>query len=150
MKDPERELLFGLIKLLDESGEPFVMAARLMIELLGDAEEVCHEMGEVLGDMERLARLEKQALPAADLSAVRRDLEEMGRLRQRLELDRLFTAETRESCGRHAVPLLALTLFQVWSRVEVFGDWLESADLFRLRVDALLHHRRSGDRPSPS
>ncbi len=122
------------------------MAARLMVDLLNIAVERRREMGEVLDDMVALARIEQQSLPEVDVSALRRDLEELGQLRQRLKLDRLFSEETREHCGRYAVPQMALVLFQVWSRTEVFSEWLESAEPSRDRIANLLHHRLSGDR----
>ena len=146
MKHPERELFLGLIKLLGGSAELYLLAARLMVELLNIAVERRREMGEVLDDMMALARIEQQTLPEVDVSALRRDLEELGQLRQKLKLDRLFSEETREQCGRYAVPQMALVLFQVWSRAEVFSEWLENAEPFRHRVFNLLHHRLSKDR----
>ncbi len=69
-------------------------------------------------------------------------------MRQRLRLDRLLSAETQEQCGRCAVPLLAIALFQVWSRLEVFYQWLESADDLPMRLDARLRYlRREHRRP---
>ena len=138
MNDLRRERLFALVDLLGQCAEPHGVAARLMAQLLGTVDELRREMGELLDDMVTLARWDRHELPEADVAAVRCDLHEMGQLRQRLELDCLFCAETRQRCGRYAVPLLAVALVTVWNRVEVATEWLESADELRVRIDALL------------
>ncbi len=71
---------------------------------------------------------------------------QLARLRQRVELDGLFDSQTRQRCGRYAVPLLALTLFQVSIRVEMACEWLESTDQLRILLDAWLHRRLAGGR----
>ncbi len=148
MNDSIRELFHGLIKILNESGEPFLLAARLISGFLAEAEDLREEVGGVLVDMVRLARLEGDPLPVPGMKAAWRDLHDLGRLRQRLELDRLLSVETQEQCGLFAVPLLAIALFQVWSRLEVFYEWLEGADDLPMRLDARLRYLRSGRRRS--
>ncbi len=74
------------------------------------------------------------------------DLRDLGRLGQLLQLDRLFSIETEERCGRYAVPLLAIALFQVWSRLQVFYEWLEVSDDLPMRLDARVHYLRSEHR----
>ncbi len=75
-----------------------------------------------------------------------RNLHELGRIRRRLRLDRLLSAETQEQCGLYAVPALAIALFQVWSRLEVFYQWLEGADDLAMRLDARMRYLRSEHR----
>ncbi|MCP4060544.1 MAG: hypothetical protein GY738_25290 [Pseudoalteromonas sp.] len=140
--DSIRELFHGLIKILIESGEPFLVAARLISRFLTEAEDLRQEVGGVLVDMVMLAREEGDPLPIPGMKSAWRDLHELGRLRQRLQLDRLLSAETQE-CGLYAVPLLAIALFQVWSRLEVFYEWLEGADDLPMRLDARMRHLRS-------
>ncbi len=142
MDDPYREPVLGLVRILRQCAEPYAVAARLMSGLLISAGELRQEMGRLLDDMEALARLEGQILPANDLAAARLDMEEMGRLRRDLELDRLFSAQTRRRCGHFALPLLALALSRVWLRVDFAGRWLDGADSIGVCLDARLHYLR--------
>ena len=89
-----RELFFGLIRKLVGSGEPYLMTARWMVELLGEATERQQEMSELLDDMEQLARLDGLEWPEAEAAELRQDLGVI-QLRQHLELDLLFNPRTR-------------------------------------------------------
>ncbi len=146
MNDSIRELFHGLIKILTESGEPFLLAARLISRLIAEVEDLREEVGGVLVDMVRLARLEGDALPMPGMKSAWRDLHDLGRMRQRLRLDQLLSAETQEQCGSCAVPLLAIAMFQVWSRLEVFYQWLEGTDDLAMRLDARMRYLRSEHR----
>ncbi len=140
--DPRRELVLGLVGVLKQCSEPHAVAARMMSGLLISAGELGREIGRILDDMEALARLEEQTLPEEDLAAARRDCQEMGQLRQDLELDRLFSSRTRQRCGRYAVPLLALALARVWLRVDFASGWLDRRAGLAVRVDDRLHYLR--------
>ncbi len=148
MCDQLRELLHGLIKILSQSRDPFLLTAELMAQLLHEAEARYHEVGGLLVDMVMLARLEKQSLPGPELTSLRRSVHELGNLREDLQLDRLLSIDTRQECGRYAIPALALALYQVWSRLAVFDTWLEGLDEFRVQLDARLHWWARG-RPDP-
>ncbi len=127
-----------------------MLAARVMAELLTEAEDLHQEVSDLVADIVALARLDKAPLPARDLACIRRNTEELIHLRELLSLDRLLSAETGEQCAGFEVPQLAFVLFQVSSRLEVFYVWLENVDALRVTVDARLHHllsdRRSANR----
>lgn len=143
----EREQFYELVRLLGACADPYSVAAAVLAEALGIVDELRQEMNAFLDDFVALARMEHVSLPEAMVTEVRQDLHQMGQLREQLDLRLLFSTETRERCGRQAVPVLALTLWRVGNWVDFGVDWLASVDRLRIQVDALLGDRLGGHRP---
>ncbi len=141
---PNQEQFLELIRLLWECHEPYLVAATVLVEDLVIVDDLRKEMGAFVDDMVTLARAGKYSLPEAFVADVRQELHEMGQLPKRLELGLLFCKETQKRCGRQAVPILALALFQVARWVEYGTEWLESVDRLRIQADALIGGLTSG------
>ena len=135
---PDREQFLELVRLLGECAEPYSVTAAMLVDQLAMVEELRQEMDAFLNDVLQLAELQEVMLPEATIAELQQDLFEMGRVRECLDLPVVFSAQTRERCGNHAVPVLALLLFQLWNWVEYGATWLESVDRLRIQVDALL------------
>lgn len=143
---PNREQFLELIQLLWKCHAPYLVAATMLSEDLRIVGDLRREMGSFLDDMVTLARTQKYPLPESFVADARRELREMGQLPKHLELGLLLSEETQELCGRQAVPILALALFQVAQWMEYGASWLESVDRLRMQADALLGARFPGFR----
>ncbi len=141
---PNRDQFLELIRLLGKCHAPYLVAATVLAEDLRIVDDLRREMGSFLDDMVTLARTQKYPLPESFVADARRELHEMGQLPKRLELGLLLSEETQKCCGRQAVPILALALFQVAQWMEYGASWLESVDRLRTQVDALLGDRFPG------
>ncbi len=135
---PNRDQFLDLIRLLDQCADPYLVAATVLAEDLRIVDDLRREMGVFLDDMVTLARTQKYPLPESFVTDARREVREMGQLPKRLQLRLLFSPETLHSCGRQAVPILALALTLVAQWVEYGTSWLESVDRLRIQVDGLL------------
>ena len=99
-----REQYLHLVRLLEDCVDPYGVAADVLADALGIAEEMSHEMGSLLDGIIEVARLQQIELPQDAVSEIRHDLYVMGRLDERYELRILLGAEMRDRCGHTADP----------------------------------------------
>ncbi len=125
------DLLDDLLEVLLDSSEPCWLAAALIDGLLGEVDGLLRALRHHLGHLARLAEVQPADLPASRVAEVRRDLEQIGQLRERWQLGLLFSAETRSCCGVMAVPIMASVLVLVWRWIVTGRAWLKGAAWIR-------------------
>lgn len=132
----QRRLFFGLVDLLAVCPDPYPVAYELLRETLVDIEALHRELGAFADDLVTVARAKRIQIPEDHIKEIRLDLARMAQEPRRAGV--LFRHETRERCGRAAIPLLASAIISAQNWVEFANEWLESIDRLRIQVDAIV------------